>query len=226
MTRHLWSINALALEFDLDRRTATQLLRTVRPCGELKGHPAWTLPVAAAVLVPYARQRGTLHVQPAAEPPPPPPGWTLLAEAEDERSLGYAIATLTTLYEMQRLAMSVAVEEGVPIGTAFNIANTMMLAMAGILAGKAKTWGLEPWASADDPHEVDLGLEDAAFVHANWPCFAHHAGEPDWTPPVYGTAWLELSAEKRAEAVARGAAEAEAFATELAAEEEADALAA
>jgi hypothetical protein len=229
MTRHLWSINALAEQFDLDRRTVRQVLRTVRPCGELRGHPAWTLPVASAVLVPYARQRGTLHVRRQAEPPSPPPlppGWTLLAEVEGERGLGYAIATLTTLYEMQRLAMSVAVDEGVPIGRAFNIANTMMLAMAGILAGKAKFWGLEPWASAANPHEADLGLEDAAFVHANWPHMALTAGEPDWEPPAYVTAWLELSAEKRAEAVARGAAEAEAFAAELAAEREADALAA
>ena len=202
----------------------TQVLRIVQPCGTVKGHPAWTLPVASAVLVPYARQRGTLHVR--RQEPPPPLGWSLLAEAGDDLARGYAIATLHTVYEMQRLAMSVAVDEGVPIGRAFNIANTMMLAMAGILAGKAKFWGLEPWASAGDPHEVDLRLEDAAFVHANWPSFAHQAGEPDWTPPVYGTAWLELSAEKRAEAVARGAAEAEAFAAELAAEREADALAA
>jgi hypothetical protein len=78
--------------------------------------------------------------------------------------------------------------------------------------------GLEPWASADDPQAVDLALEDAAFVHANWPSFAHQAGEPDWTPPAYVTAWLELSAERRAEAVARGKAEDEAFAAELAAE--------
>jgi hypothetical protein len=227
MTRHLWSVNALAEQFDLDRRTVTQLLRTVRPCGELRGYPAWTLPVAAAVLVPYARQRGTLHVHRQAEPPSPsplPPGWTLLAEVEGERGLGFAVATLTTLYEMQRLAMSVAVDEGVPIGRAFNIANTMMLAMAGILAGKAKGWGLEPWASAADPHEIDLGLENEAFVHTNWPSFARQAGEPDWEPPCYVTAWLEVSPEKRAELVARGIAEAEAFA-ELAEEEKADALA-
>lgn len=153
MTRHLWSINALALEFDLDRRTVTQLLRRVRPCGELKGHPAWTLPVASAVLVPYARQRGTLHVR-HQEPPPLPPGWALLAEAGDDLDRGYIIATLTTLYEIQRLAMSVAVEERVPIGKAYGIANVMMLAMAGILAAKGKLWGLEPWASAKDPREV------------------------------------------------------------------------
>jgi hypothetical protein len=102
MTRRLWSVNALAEQFDLDRRTVTQVLRTVRPCGELRGHPAWTLPVASAVLVPYARQRGTLHIRHQSEPPPPPPGWTLLAKVEDERGLGYATATLITVYEMQR----------------------------------------------------------------------------------------------------------------------------
>jgi hypothetical protein len=47
----LWSANALAAEFRLDRRTVTRRLRGVRPCGRRNGHPAWTLPVAARALL-------------------------------------------------------------------------------------------------------------------------------------------------------------------------------
>ena len=59
----LWSINALALEFDMDRRTVTQVLRTVRPAGRLKGYPAWRLRDAAAALLRHASMSPTMGMR-------------------------------------------------------------------------------------------------------------------------------------------------------------------
>jgi hypothetical protein len=203
----LWSVNRIAAEFGVDRRTATQLLRQVRPCGSLKGHPAWTLPVAAAVLGPYVQRRGMAPGGPTSAPPPTPPGWSLVEEAEHDLDRGYVIAALTTTYEMQRLAAVVTVDEGVPVATAYRVANVLMLTMLGLLGTRAKAWGIEPWASADDVLHVELGFTDEAFTRVNWPSLAHKSGDPDWTPPAYFGAWPEIPGEQRAALVARGIAE-------------------
>lgn len=47
----LWSINALADEFGIDRRTVKKRLEGMPPAGVLNGHPAWRLrDIAGAVL--------------------------------------------------------------------------------------------------------------------------------------------------------------------------------
>ncbi|SEI90555.1 Protein of unknown function [Azotobacter beijerinckii] len=49
----LWSINALAEEFGIDRRTVKRRLEGIPPVGETKGHPAWRLrDVVVAVMGP------------------------------------------------------------------------------------------------------------------------------------------------------------------------------
>ena len=40
---NLWSKNALASEFGIDRRTVDRLLKDVKPSGKRSGHPVWTL---------------------------------------------------------------------------------------------------------------------------------------------------------------------------------------
>ncbi len=51
----LWSINALAEEFGIDRRTVKKRLDGIPPAGEVSGHPAWRLrDVAVAVMGPQA----------------------------------------------------------------------------------------------------------------------------------------------------------------------------
>ncbi|WP_375738062.1 DUF1441 family protein [Pseudomonas boanensis] len=49
----LWSINALAEEFGIDRRTIKRRLDGIPPAGEVNGYPAWRLrDVAIAVMGP------------------------------------------------------------------------------------------------------------------------------------------------------------------------------
>ena len=52
MTPRLWSISALAVEFDLDRRAVAAALRNVPPAGEKNGHPSWRLMDAINILRP------------------------------------------------------------------------------------------------------------------------------------------------------------------------------
>jgi len=43
----LWTVNALADEFGVDRRTVTKRLADVKPCGKVRGTKGWKLKVAA-----------------------------------------------------------------------------------------------------------------------------------------------------------------------------------
>ena len=43
MTPQVWSISALAIEFDMDRRTVSARLKNIPPCGERNGHAVWNL---------------------------------------------------------------------------------------------------------------------------------------------------------------------------------------
>lgn len=51
MTRRLWSLSALGVEFSIDRRAVAKALRSYPPDGKLKGHPAWFMSTAAVALV-------------------------------------------------------------------------------------------------------------------------------------------------------------------------------
>jgi hypothetical protein len=55
----LWSINALAEEFGIDRRTVKKRLEGITPAGEVNGYQAWRLrDVAIAVMGPQAAYAG------------------------------------------------------------------------------------------------------------------------------------------------------------------------
>lgn len=50
MTRKLWSLSALAVEFDIDRRAVARRIDGIAPAGEIKGKPAWRLVNVAPML--------------------------------------------------------------------------------------------------------------------------------------------------------------------------------
>lgn len=50
VTSHLWSVNALARELGLDRRTVAVRLQGIPPDGHLGRHPAWLLRTALAAI--------------------------------------------------------------------------------------------------------------------------------------------------------------------------------
>lgn len=59
MMKKLWSINALATEFDLDRREVAKRLTGVRSDGQIAGHLPWHLDSALAVMQPKKRHQPT-----------------------------------------------------------------------------------------------------------------------------------------------------------------------
>jgi hypothetical protein len=61
MTRKLWSINALAIELDLDRRTVASRIKDVPPAGKLRKHNAWWLADVAPLLVATQSSKTTSH---------------------------------------------------------------------------------------------------------------------------------------------------------------------
>ncbi len=234
-TNGLWSINALALEFDMDRRTVTQILRTVRPAGRLKGHPAWRLKEAAVALLRHGGMSPTMGVRRArrdyhetyhpepedgfdTEALPCPVGLELVGQLENQIDKGFMLATLIAGADLPRLVACQAVEKGLPMAEAYDMANTVLLILGGIIGKRAASVGIEPWAKLEEPDLDGLVLGEGMFTLINWPSLAHRSGTPDWTPPHYFGPWIELSAERRAELVAQGQAEDEAMAAELAAE--------
>lgn len=50
MTPQVWSISALAIEFDMDRRTVAARLKNIPPSGQKNGHDVWNLADVAPAL--------------------------------------------------------------------------------------------------------------------------------------------------------------------------------
>ena len=104
MQRQLWSVNALAVELDIDRRTVAKRLDGVPPAGKRGGHPVWRLSDALAAL--SGGKGGKVA-------PPPPPG----CEALQGLPAGDALALLA-LVEMihagPALVSALAADRGVP----------------------------------------------------------------------------------------------------------------
>src|SRR4051794_35408400 len=58
MTKSLWSLNALSVELERDRRTIAAALSGVSPDGTRQGHPAWFLSTALRALDPKPQPGG------------------------------------------------------------------------------------------------------------------------------------------------------------------------
>ncbi|OAN73273.1 hypothetical protein A8B83_00490 [Rhodobacteraceae bacterium EhC02] len=50
MTRKLWSLSALSVEFEMDRRAVARRIDGIAAAGEIKGKPAWHLADVAPLL--------------------------------------------------------------------------------------------------------------------------------------------------------------------------------
>lgn len=85
MTRQLWSINALATELGMDRRTVAKRLSGVHSDGELQGHPAWYLDTALGAI---QGQRRTDR-----EAPPLPPGMESLKDGNPADNMALIVLT-------------------------------------------------------------------------------------------------------------------------------------
>jgi hypothetical protein len=169
MTAKLWSINALATELGMDRRTVAKKLSGVRPSGTLNGSPAWHLTVALEAIQ-RRRRRGEEDDQLDERPP-------ILQ--------GMVMGNNAAVYVLPASIAVSAVECGLPMSKAYELAERATLAaMAGVadlIGDTAQAWM--------NPNGHSRIYDADCLGPVDWRSLAAWAGEPDWTPPHYSSAW-------------------------------------
>ena len=166
MTAKLWSINAHATEFDLDRRTVAKRIKGIAPAGELSGKPAWRLADVAGPLM------GRGDAAPAKPAPPTPPGFERLAGLPALDQIA-TFALLEMAYRAPAQAAALAVGAGADCATAYGLRKALMLALARLAMDTARMCDLQPLAGNPDASLFDM----AAFDECDWHALAQKTGE-------------------------------------------------
>lgn len=91
MTKRLWSINALAVELDVDRRTVANALKKVPPDGEQVGHPAWFIITAIRAMWPAPDAGGEI-LDPTQERARKDRALAIQAEIRNDVALGKLVS--------------------------------------------------------------------------------------------------------------------------------------
>jgi hypothetical protein len=176
MTSRLWSINALATELDMDRRTVASRLRNVPPDGRLNGNPAWHLPTALEAI------NGTGKRQPAVRAPEPPPGFGALAAVDNPVEQGMLFWHLWVAYHAQPLSAWAAVEAGADLDTAYRVSRTLPVLYMLEAEKMARASGVS-WAGNGKGGGPDIYTLEA-FQQVDWDRLKQQTGQLDWTPPA------------------------------------------
>jgi hypothetical protein len=174
MTSRLWSISALSVELNMDRRTVARLLRHVSPDGLLNGKSAWRLTTALDALRPR-RGGGPEKPDLAACPDYMRP----IAAVEHPVHRGAVLMHCWTMTYAPVFAAWAVVEAGGSMNLAFEAARNLPMMLAIETAKIGREWQMEPWKSRDDP---DL-YAPHTFAEVAWRRLREQAGEPDWRPP-------------------------------------------
>jgi hypothetical protein len=174
MTTRLWSISALAVELGMDRRTVAARLSTVPADGQLNGKPAWRLTTALAAL--QGRKRAPTRSAPE-EPRHP------LLE-------GMLVSHNATIYCLPRCVAETAIECGLDMGTAYELADAVTRAA---MRETKHFFGDDslPWVARSGRSRI---YDEDCLGEIDWPSLAARAGEPGWKPPQFSSAWPEKSA--------------------------------
>lgn len=165
MTRKLWSLSALAVEFEIDRRAVARRIDGIAPAGEIKGKPAWRLVDVAPALA-----HGTGKA--AKEPIAVPPGFEQLARlAPIDQIATYAM--LQMCYRTPAQMASLAVASGASCAAAYALHKVAMVSMMQLMAEVSKECLIAPLADTPEASVFDL----EAFERCNWAKLAENAGE-------------------------------------------------
>lgn len=176
MTSKLWSINGLATELGMDRRTVAARLRNVPPDGRLKGSPAWYLPTALDAIKGIGKRLATQAA------PEPPFGFHALAKVDNPLEQGMLFWHLWTAYHAQPLAAWAAVEAGADLDTAYRISQLLPVLFMLEAEKMARASGVT-WAGSGKGGGPDIYTPEA-FQQVDWERLKHQAGQLDWEPPA------------------------------------------
>lgn len=180
----LWSINALADELELDRRTVKRRLRDVPPSGQRGGHPVFKLADAVEAI---ARNGGRSNVK--DEAPPAPPSFERLAGLPALDQIG-TFAILEMAYRAPAQAGVLAVAAGAGCAAAYALRKALMLSLSRLAVDTARICQLQPLADNPNASLFDL----TAFAECDWHALAQLTGEA-----VDLEAWERQAIERFAE---------------------------
>jgi len=166
MTAKLWSMNALATEFDIDRRTVARRIKGIAPAGELSGSPAWRLADVAGALM------GRGDAAPAKAAPPTPPGFERLAGLPAIDQIA-TFAMLQVCYRAPAQAAALAVGAGADCATAYALRKALMVALVRLAVDTARMCQLQPLADNPNASLFDM----TAFDECDWHALADGTGE-------------------------------------------------
>ncbi|RWI90526.1 MAG: hypothetical protein EOR22_23575 [Mesorhizobium sp.] len=168
MTKKHWSINALATEFGLDRRTVALRVGEITPAAKENGHPVWYLADVAPVLADKE--------PPKARKIPMPPGFHALEAMHSLRhpvDKAACLMAMAMVYRVGCLAAALAVGCGASCRVAYALNSAMTIGLMQAATDIGLQAGLEPWVSNSDPQIYEMD----AFDQVDWPALAGMAGE-------------------------------------------------
>lgn len=184
MVKKLWSLSALAVELDRDRRTVAKVLGSVPPDGKTNGHRAWFLQTALSALDQAIRP---------GPPAPLPLGFEVLDQVKDPFNQGMLTTFLGLVYSVGPTVADLAIAAGAPVRVAFALQNMMTLHYAGEAEALCTFIGVNP-SNGDTPGIFTLG----ALQPTDWRALAETADEP-----MDLQAWQKWFRERSEESSAR-----------------------
>ena len=118
MVKGLWSISALSVELNLDRRTVAKGLRGVPANGRLNGHLAWHLQTALNALGKSDKTSSST---------PLPLGFEALEHARDSIAQGSLTVLISLVYAIGPIVAEQAVAAGAQMRVAYALKNMLTL---------------------------------------------------------------------------------------------------
>jgi hypothetical protein len=159
MSRTSWSINALATEFGLDRRTVAKRLEGVIPVDlSPDGSPRWALADAApALLNPGGRKSLSRRS--------PPPGAEILLEIPNDVHAGFVVALLDLIANGKPYIASALMMCGLPLDQAKTSTAHVHVALMSFADHAARKLGIPPWLQEKEPSWIPMDC----IQEPNWP---------------------------------------------------------
>lgn len=179
MTRKLWSLSGLAVEFGMDRRSVARRIDGIAAAGEIKGKPAWRLADVAPAL---ANGTGKKQKEPIAVAP----GFERLAGLPALDQIA-TFALLEMTYRTPAQAAVLSIGAGADCATAYGLRKALILALSRLMVDTARMCDLQPLANNADASLFDM----TAFDECDWHALAEMTGES-----VDLDAWDRRAAER------------------------------
>ncbi|WP_191059280.1 hypothetical protein [Geminicoccus harenae] len=166
MSRSSWSINALSVEFGLDRRTVGKRLENVTPYDlGADGSPRWRLSDAAPALLLHATKA------PAKAPQQAPEGCEILERIPNPVHSGFVVAWMELFANFQPIAAGALMGCGLSRTQAERAVGWLLVGFIGFANDAARKANIPPWIEEEDPAWLPADM----MLKPDWNGLAAHA---------------------------------------------------